>query len=97
MPQDCLNYRLSLFLSLFWLKSNKVVLMVFNDDVVLDMVEVLIKFSWFSVMMMMLFELQMCPKYKMYRDENVWHPPLQTKSMGQNGPYFGGRSLVGFY
>ena len=24
-------------------------------------------------------------------------PPLQTKPVGQNGPYFGGGSLVGFY
>ena len=29
--------------------------------------------------------IQKCPNYKMCWDQNVWHPPLQPKPMGQNG------------
>ena len=38
----------------------------------------------------------MCPKKKMCRDKNVWHPPLQTKPLGRNGPDFGESPLMEF-
>ena len=41
--------------------------------------------------------IQKCPNYKMCRDKNVWHPPLQPKRLGQISSFFGERPLMGIY